>query len=72
MWGARSEELVDPSPFPLYKSPLVNNTLHILALVMVGLHSHVMVIMVFYRLSMSIMEFHRAWEWVVLDRSVYS
>jgi hypothetical protein len=29
MWGARFTELVDPSPIPLYTSPLVNNTLHI-------------------------------------------
>ena len=54
MWGARFTELVDPSPFPLYTSPLVINTLHIPTLVIVTLHVHSMVIMVLHVLPMSI------------------
>ena len=70
MWGARFTELVDPSPFPLYTSHLVNNTLHIPTLSIVGLHMCSMVIMVFYRLSLSNVEFYRARVGVHTDRSV--
>ena len=52
MWGARFTELVDPSPIPLYTSPLVINTLHIPTLAIVGLHMCNMSIMVLHVLPM--------------------
>ena len=70
MWGARFTELVDPWPFPKYMSPLVNNTLHIATLAIVGLHVHSMVIMVLHVLPMSNVEFYRARVGVHTDRSV--
>ena len=70
MWGARFTELVDPSTFPIYTSHLVNNTLHILTLAIVGLHMCSMSIMVFYSLAMSNVEFYRARVGVHTDRSV--
>jgi hypothetical protein len=70
MWGARFTELVDPSPIPLYTSPLVNNTLHIPTLAIVGLHMCGMVIMVLHVLPMPNVEFHRARVGVHTDRSV--
>ena len=60
MWGARFTELVDPAPFPIYTSSLVNNTLHIPTLVIVILHMCSMVIMVLHVLPMSNVEFYRA------------
>ena len=59
MWGARFTELVDPSPFPIYTSPLVNNTLHIPTLVILTLYSCNMVIMVLHVLPMSILNSHK-------------
>ena len=62
MWGARFTELVDPSPFPLfwfYSLSLVNNTLHIPTLAIVGLHMCGMVIMVLHVLPMSIPNSHK-------------
>ena len=72
MWGARFTELVDPWPFPKYMSPLVNNTLHIPTLVIVGLNMCSMVIMVLHVLPMSIPNSHkmRTRVGVHTDRSV--
>lgn len=59
MWGARFTELVDPSPIPIYTSPLVITSLHIPTMVILIIYSCNMVIMVLHSLSLSILNSHK-------------